>query len=95
MSELYYTPPEDIIFNEVKEQAIGLWSGMGDEPSYSAEKIGRIRDIKNVGDNLMYIVGMFDINNQRLLANKLSEEAKLAIRERMVDGGSPPEYIVF
>jgi len=43
----------------------------------------------------MYIVAMFDIFNQAKLANKLSGEARIAIKERMIDGGNPAEYIVF
>ena len=95
MDGLYYTPPSDEQFNELKEKAIKIWSGMGDEPSYSQEKIGRIKDIGNIEDNFMYMVAMFDIHNQRLLANRLADETREAIRERMIDGGSPAEYIVF
>ena len=64
-------------------------------PFYAKEKTDRIKDWQNVGDNLMSLVAMFDIHNQRLLANKLTDEAKWAIRERMIDGGNLPEYIVF
>jgi hypothetical protein len=35
------------------------------------------------------------MNNQRKLAENLSPETKTAVRERMIDGGSPLEYIVF
>jgi hypothetical protein len=95
MTELYYTPPTQEIFNEVKEKAIEIWSKMGDEPSYSQEKIGAIKDIGNVQDNFMYMVAMFDIHNQRILAEKLSPETRLAIRERMIDGGNTEFLIPF
>jgi len=95
MIRLYYTPPTDEQFNELKEKAIELWSTMGDEPSYSQEKIGRIKDIKNISDNFMYMVAMFDINNQALLAEKLSDETRQAVRERMIDGGNPGYSIKF
>ena len=95
MVRLYYTPPKDEYFNEVKEKAIQLWFTMGDEPSYSREKIGRIKDLKNIEDNFMYMIAMFDIYNQRRLSNELSEETRKAIRERMIEGGNPPHYIVF
>ena len=94
-AKLYYTPPADEQFDEVKEKAIEIWSTMGDEPSYSEEKIGRIKDIANVGDNFMYIVAMFDINNQRKLAEKLSDETRGAIAERIKDGGAPDYYNPF
>lgn len=95
MSELYYTPPSDKIFNEVKEEAIKLWSTMGSEPNYSKEKIGRIKDLENVSDNLMYIVAMFDPINQTKLAFELTEEARQAIRERLVSGGAFRDMIMF
>jgi len=86
-AELYYTPPTDEIFNEVKNAAISIWSTMGEEPSYSQGKIGRIRDIGNIEDNLMYMVAMFDMSNQRRLSKIISEEARKAISDRIVDGG--------
>jgi len=95
MSELYYTAPKNEQFNELKKEAIKIWSTMGDEPSYSEEKIGRIKDIENTGDNFMYMIAMFDINNQRKLADELSQETKRSIRERMIDGGQPEYLIVF
>ena len=93
MTKLYYTPPTDEQFNELKEKAIEIWSVMGDEPSYSQEKIGRIKDILNVQDNFMYMVAMFDHNNQGKLAAKLTDETRKAVRDRMVDGGQP-EYLI-
>jgi len=95
MENLYYIPPADGLFDELKAKSIEIWSGMGSEPSYSQEKIGRIKDIKNVGDNFMYMVAMFDRFNQAKLADKLSPEARKAVRERMVAGGNPEYLIVF
>ena len=95
MTKLYYTPPTDEQFNELKEKAIEIWSSMGDEPSYSQEKIGRIKDINNVGDNFMFMVAMFDQNNQRKLSDKLENETRVAVAERIKDGGSPDYYNVF
>lgn len=97
-AKLYYTPPMQRHFQEVKEVAMELWKEIdtdNDKYGYATEKINRIKDIDNVSDNFMYMVAMFDIGNQRLLANKLTEETKKEIRERMVDGGQPEEYIVF
>lgn len=94
-AKLYYTPPSDECFEELKEKAIEIWSVMGDEPSYSQGKIGRIKDIKNVGDNFMYMVAMFDINNQRKLASLISPETSKEVRDRMIDGGNPEYLIAF
>lgn len=98
MTQLYYTPPTEDAFNEVKVRSIELWKEVdtdNDKFGYATEKINRIKDIHNVGDNFMYMVAMFDQGNQELLAEKLSEETRTAIRERMIDGGSEPQYIVF
>jgi len=98
MTKLYYTPPADEIFDEVRAKAMILWEIIdtdNDKYGYATDKKNRIKDIGNVGDNFMYIVAMFDIHNQRLLANELSEEARNEIRERMIDGGNLLEYIVF
>ncbi|MDD5551468.1 MAG: hypothetical protein PHS34_09425 [Candidatus Omnitrophica bacterium] len=95
---LYYTPPKDEIFEEVRQVAMELWKEVdvdNDKYGYATEKINRIKDIKNVEDNFMYIVAMFDINNQAKLTNKLSEQARTEIRNRMIEGGNPPEYINF
>jgi hypothetical protein len=98
MTQLYYTAPEDKIFNEVREKAMALWPEIDtdhDKYGYATEKINRIKGITNVRDNFMYIVAMFDIDNQSRLAENLSPEARLAVRERMIEGGQPMEYIVF
>lgn len=95
MTKLYYTPPSEEAFTEVKEKAIEIWRGYDDTHGYPSEKIKRIKDIQNVGENFMYIVAMFDQDNQRNLARLLSEPTRKAIRERMIDGGHPEYMIVF
>jgi DNA-binding MltR family transcriptional regulator len=98
MTRLYYTPPDETYFEELRKACIQLWKEVdtdNDEFGYATEKIDRIKDIKNVGDNFMYMVAMFDIGNQALLARMLSETTKKEIRNRMTDGGQPIEYIVF
>lgn len=66
---------------------------MGDEPSYAEEKVGRIKDITNVGDNFMYMFAMFDMGNQKKLAFTLKDRTIDAINERLIAGGSP-EYLL-
>jgi len=98
MIELYYTAPTDEVFEEVKQKAIELWPEVDIDHNkfgYATEKINQIKDIQNVSDNMMYVVAMFNFGNQRLLADKLSEESKKQIRERMIDGGTPLKYIYF
>jgi hypothetical protein len=97
-AELYYTAPKDEYFEEVKREAMKLWKEVdsdNDKFGYATGKINRIKDIKNIDDNFMYMVAMFDIHNQQKLASKLSEETKKAIADRMIDGGQPVYSIAF
>jgi hypothetical protein len=97
-AELYYTAPKEEYFNEVKKEAMELWKEVdsdNDKFGYATGKINRIKDIKNIEDNFMYMVAMFDINNQGKLANRLSEETRKAIADRMIDGGQPIYTIAF
>jgi hypothetical protein len=95
MSKLYYTPPLQKLFDEVKNKCMEVWNTYDDTYGYASEKIGRIKDLKNVSDNFMYMVAMFDMDNQKRLAKLLSEEAKKAIAERIKSGGTPDIYNVF
>jgi len=92
---LYYTPPTDEQFNELKSKTVEVWKEYDNEYGYVDEKVGRIWNIMNVGDNFMYIVAMMDCVNQGKLANKLSKETRLAVRARMIDGGNKTEDIAF
>lgn len=94
-SDLYYFPPKDETFEEVKSEAIKIWQGYNDKYEYGSNKIDRIKFLKNVGDNFMYIVAMFDPSNQKLLASKISQQAKKAIRQRLIAGGQIKEYLYF
>ena len=95
MPRLYYTPPSDEIFEEVKTKSIEVWSEKNSHPSYIDEKVDKIKSMENIEDNVMYIVAMFDEENMKLLADKLSTEAKTAIRGRMINGGCPDYLIPF
>lgn len=96
-AKLYYTPPEDELFEEVREKAMEVWHEVSPDDAfgYRTGKINRIKNIGNIKDNFMYMVAMFDIVNQRRLAEKLSSRARRQIRVRMLDGGNLIEYIVF
>lgn len=84
---LYYQAPEDKVFNEVKEVSMNIWGSYDDTYGYASEKIDRIKDLPNYKDNLMYMVSMFDSDNQRKLSLSLSKESKKAIRDRYISGG--------
>jgi len=95
MSKLYYTPPTEEQFEDLKECAIFIWKKYDDTHGYASGKINSIKDLKNIRDNFMYMVAMFDMNNQAKLSVLLEEETRLAVRERLIDGGQLPEYIMF
>lgn len=81
--ELYYTAPKDSTFENVKQEAIKIRETYDNEFWYATKKIDRIKDVENYKDNVMFIVAMFDSNNQRTLLNNISEEAKEEILLRM------------
>lgn len=87
--ELYYTPPSDELFEEVKAAAIRIWETYDNTYGYVDEKVNRIKDIPNVSDNFMYIVAMFDTWNQKRLVNTISEDAIKAISDRYMSGYDP------
>lgn len=68
-TELYYTAPPVDIFNDIKNNAIIIWNGYDDTYGYASEKVDAIKDLRNVRDNYMYMVAMFDQDNiDKLLA---------------------------
>jgi hypothetical protein len=95
MTNLYYTPPTKKQFNELKEKAIEIWRGYDDTHGYASEKINKIKDLENVGDNFMFMVAMFDFPNQQKLAAKLSEGTKKAVAKRLKAGGWGSDFNPF
>jgi len=91
---LYYTAPTDKQFNELKEKAIEIWNEYDNAGGYRDEKLNQL-PAKNFKDNFMFIVAMFDSENMRLLADKLSQDAKDAIKERMKAGDCIDGYFAF
>lgn len=81
--ELYYTAPSDEVFEEIKAAAIKIWQTYDDTYGYVTEKIGSIERIGNVKDNWMFIVAMFDWNNQAALLDTVRPETAQLIKEAM------------
>lgn len=92
---LYYTAPSDEIFNEIKTKSIELWKGYDNSYGCVDEKLERINNIKNIKDNALYIIAMFDFFNQKKLSNMLSNDARTAVYERIKSSGTPEEYNPF
>ena len=95
MNNLYYEAPTDEQFEEVKAKCIEIWNTYDDTYGYATEKIDRIKNMKNIKDNVMFMIAMFDINNMTKLSILLSSETRKAISDRFVAGGNPPEYNPF
>jgi hypothetical protein len=87
-AKLYYTPPTQEAFEDMRSSAMILWGIVASHPSYAEEKIRRIKDIQNVSDNFMYILAMFDSGKQRRLAMMLKPETRREAYLRMIDGGA-------
>lgn len=86
MTNLYYVAPDQQVFDNIKEKAIELWNEVATNPEYAKDKVGHIKDIKNVQDNFMYIFAMFDPNNQFKLIKKILPQTAKEIAERLMAG---------
>lgn len=86
-ARLYYTPPSDEAFEDLKLAAISIWNTY-DHEDYRNEKIGAIKDIRNISDNFMYMFAMFDWKNQRKVVQLIREDTRQALKERLIDGGA-------
>lgn len=93
MDSLYYQPPSDEIFENMRHCAMIVWNRKDNTYGYVDEKLARIKDIKNVQDNFMYIFAMFDLGNQRECSFLLEDETKDALRARLRDGGNSEHMI--
>ena len=94
-NNFYYTAPTDEQFNELKEKAIKIWQTYDDTYGYQSEKVNKIKDMGNISDNFMYIVAMFDSENQTKLSYSLSYETRKSVSDKVKSGGSPSEYNMF
>lgn len=88
MTGLYYTPPSDEAFEEMRSECMAQWATHDNSYGYVDEKQERVEHIKNIQDNFMYMFAMFDIFGQKAIVGKLSKETKEALRVRMIDGGN-------
>lgn len=83
---LYYTPPSDEHFAEMRIECIGMWLAHQDIPGARGH-IQRIRHMENIGDNFCQMLRMFDSVYQIEIIEKLSEGAKAELRLRLLSGG--------
>lgn len=79
----YYDPLSPTAFEEVKKIACEIWQSYDDTYGYASEKISKIKGINNIADNGMYIIAMFDLDNQRKMSNMLTDNTKYEIFQRL------------
>jgi len=84
MNKYFDIVPANKVFNEVVEKSIEIWRGYDDTHGYATERINAIKSLKNVRDNVMHIIEMFDWSNQQKLVDKLTPTTKDEIRKRLI-----------
>lgn len=91
---LFYTPPKDEYFEELKSLCISFWDAfpgfaVWDEEhhklqrEYCKSKIDEIKDLKNEGSNFVMMVQMVHQNNREIIAKHLSLETRNEISMRL------------
>ena len=95
--ELFYTPPKDEYFEELRSICIRFWNALHHSSvkyhhetakhdlsmKYTEEKIARIQNLKNEGANFIYMVQMIHQNARQVLAKGLSLETRNEISMRL------------
>jgi hypothetical protein len=81
--KLFYTPPREESFNELKEVCIRFWNTFDDEFGYASEKIGRIKDLSNDGPNFVMMIQMIHPVAREVISKLLSLETRNEISMRL------------
>lgn len=100
-TKLFYTPPNNECFQELKSLCIRFWDAFSsfesimnnDEQNdldreYSKSKIDQIKDLKNEGSNFIMMVQMIHQNSREILSRYLSLETRNEISIRLYDNDS-------
>jgi hypothetical protein len=81
--DFYYSLPTQEIFDDIKQSAINIWKTYDDRFGYATEKIDRIKDLENISGNDMYMVKMFDHDNELKLLSTVRLETQDWILEKL------------
>lgn len=87
MSKLYYTAPSETVFDEIRVACLMIWSKY-QEPTqlgYMREKFERVLKTKNIADNYMFLIAMFDMHNQALFAKQLTSSTLNMLIDALVE----------
>lgn len=94
--ELFYTPPKDEYFNELKKICIRFWEvNFKDETDYLKEKVNRLLSLKNEGANFSYMVQMIHPISRKVIAKSLSLETRNEISMRIHGWGEDDKFDPF
>jgi hypothetical protein len=81
--DFYYSLPTQEIFDDIKSAAINIWKTYDDRFGYATGKIDRIEDLENISGNDMYMVKMFDHNNELKLLSMVRLETQDWILDKL------------
>ena len=104
--ELFYKPPKDKYFEELKYLCIRFWEVFPEDTSYTNErlemereyaneKIERIQNLKNESCNFVSMVQMIHQNYRYILSNLLSLETRNEISMRLYGWEQENEFDPF
>lgn len=83
----YYKAPAQEVFDSIKRAAIALWQTYDDTYGYATEKVNRVKQIENIGDNTGYIVAMFDNENRMKLLGMVDDVGRDYLKQLLIFSG--------
>ena len=86
-SKLYYTPPKDKSFDELRHICTRYWKCFDDSHGYATNKIHHINNLKNIGGNFIEMVKMIHPVARIVIAEQLSIDCRNDISIRLESGG--------
>jgi hypothetical protein len=93
--KLFYTPPREESFNELREVCIRFWNTFDDKFGYATEKIDRIKDLPNDGPNFVMMVQMIHPVAREVISKLLSLETRNEISMRLYGWEKEDEFDFF
>jgi hypothetical protein len=92
--ELFYTPPKDECFEELRTICIRFWRTF-DEVEYVEEKIDRVKNLKNEGCDFVTMVQMIHPVSREVISKALSLETRNEISMRLYGWEKENEFDFF
>ena len=83
-SKDYYIAPSQEVFDDIKQASIKIWKTYDNEFGYVDEKVGKIKEMKNIRDNYAFMIAMFDYFNQQKMLDLLELPESKDLVERLI-----------